>query len=188
MEISRFFWLVLAVCLSLAPVGAKPLFDSESKMINLFSDQKAHRIGDIVTIAVSESMTNQKTDSKKIAKDYSISQIAGIGIFKFLEALGIAGKSGANVNRSNTESEKFTATLTTRIVEILPNGDFRVEGKKELTLEKNKRTITISGIVRPEDIDNTNSVSSSKVADVKVDSQDAGRSPGILTRILRFLF
>jgi flagellar L-ring protein precursor FlgH len=79
------------------------------------------------------------------------------------------------------------------VIEVMPNGNLIVEGRKEVTIDKEKRFIILSGIVRPEDIEVDNTVSSSKIADARIEYTGTGvisdkQRPGIYHRIFDWIY
>jgi len=85
------------------------------------------------------------------------------------------------------------ANITAKVIEVMPNGNLIVEGRKEVTIEKEKRFIILSGMVRPEDIEFDNTISSSKVADARIEYTGTGvisdkQSPGVLHRIFDWVY
>ena len=84
----------------------------------------------------------------------------------------------------------MTTTLTARVTRVLPNGGLVVEATKDIQINSEKQTITVRGVVRPADIDPTNSILSNRLADLEVRVNgkgvvaDAIRRPFILYRIL----
>jgi flagellar L-ring protein precursor FlgH len=81
-----------------------------------------------------------------------------------------------------------TATISAKVVEVFPNGNLAVEGKREIYVNNEKKEILLQGIVRPRDIASDNSVLSTQVADAKIMLTGIGvvgekQRPGWLTRI-----
>jgi flagellar L-ring protein precursor FlgH len=142
--------------------------------MELFNDARAHRIGDILTINLVESMqaskksetTTSKTDKVKVGAP----QILG-------QSLRIAGQSAdSSLNSANsfdgagssTQSNQLSGQITVTVAKRLSNGGLLVKGEKWLTINQGQELIRISGIVRPEDIAQDNSVDSTRVADANI--------------------
>lgn len=167
---------------------AKPLYDSASSMASMYSDQIARQIGDVITIVISELVSSEKTRQNKVGKEFSISGAKGTGLLDFIKDLGLAGKTNLNVNKSQKNTDKLYTTITARVVDIMPNGDLVIEGNREVIVDNEKQMAVIKGVVRPRDLNANNSVDSTKIANLTIETRSLGRKPGIITKVLRFLF
>ena len=166
---------------------------------NLFSDPKAHRVGDVVTITVYENLSGsgsvQNDTSKKSSYNLSVSKPILFGRpfpgrskdplvgFSTAPSKSFAGKG------STSRSAKLIATISARVVKVYPNGDLYIVGKKVVKINDDEEVLRISGIVRPEDIGPDNTVPSSKIADMYVEYNGKGyfnqeSRPGWLARFL----
>jgi len=74
----------------------------------------------------------------------------------------------------NTRNEKFTTTITARVIKILGNGNYFIAGSRELLVNGNKQIIKLSGVIRPYDIDQKNTIDSKYIADAKILYQTEG--------------
>ena len=168
---------------------------------NLFEEARARRVGDILTVLIDER-ADATRDMTTGAQRNSASSV-GIGAFwSVMQSLAakfpgadpnilIAGASSAQFasQGATAGSGELTATLPVRIKEVLPNGDFFLEGSKMLLLNNEESTLYISAVTRPIDVDTDNSVSSSKLADVELEYTGRGvlsdnDHQGWLSRIL----
>lgn len=150
----------------------------------LFSDRKAMRVNDIVTIQIVESATATSTGSKTLAKEDTSS--LGPAAFTYggkdkamgnlnnnlnqYLGLGASWKSASDFTGSGTtnRNENFKTNITARIVKILHNGNYFVSGKRELLINGEKQILQISGVIRPDDIDPANTIPSTQIADAKI--------------------
>ena len=159
----------------------------------IYSDHKAHDIGDIVTIVISERTSLQAQKSFSNEKEGSQSLGAGTGIFDFLKAATISGSESFSADGSASDTNKITANITVTVVEKEPNGNLIVEGKQSIWQNKDEHKITFRGVVRADDITSANTVPSTKVANATVHFDGKGplnakQRQGILTQIFNFLF
>lgn len=179
--------MFLLVASSSASLGG-PLYNPNAKVTSLFSDQVAGQVGDVITIKVVESLTSKKKNSLKSDKEFSIKD--GTGFIEFIETLGFRGSAGLSgkEERNVSAEESLLTTISARVVEVLPNGDLRVEGGREFGVNGEKQAFKVSGVVRPKDLDSTNTVSSTKVADFRMEVKGKPARPGIITTILKLLF
>jgi len=165
---------------------------------SLFSDRRARKVGDIITISIAEassSSQNGKTSLKNTSKVeaqiaslfYSLAKAPVSGttdaVFESLPYLGSKTgthrgvlpqsdwESGSDFEGDGalTSSNDLKGQITAMIIEVLPNGNFIVEGKRDISVDKQVRSIVVSGIIRPEDIGADNVVESRYMANAKID-------------------
>lgn len=190
-------FLIAFMCMFLmnTPVFAVSLWstDAGSDGWGLYSDHKAHDIGDILTIVISErtslsaqkSFTNEKEGNQNLG--------AGVGIFDFLRAASISGSDGFSADGSASDTNRVTANITVTVVDREPNGNLIVEGKQSIWQNKDEHKITFKGVVRADDVTSANTVPSNKVANATVHFDGKGplnakQRQGILTQVFNFLF
>ncbi len=150
----------------------------------LFADLKAMHINDIVTVTISENITQSSNAKRNLTKDSKDSLGGGLvtasgsnGAVKSLANkingitnIGFQSDSTNSFSGTGTNSrdEKFTTTISARIIKILNNGNYFIEGSRELLLNGEKQIIQISGVIRPYDIGQTNTIDSKYIADAKI--------------------
>jgi len=159
---------------------------------SLYSDRKAHRVGDIVTIIIAESSKASKSDatqtSKKSGTNGSLSDFFGLS--KLPLKVGVDADTNYSGSGTTTRSDSMDAKISVFIKEILPNGNFVLEGTRNVNVNDDMQSITISGTVRPEDITPDNTVLSIYLANAEIKYQGKGQSvqtPGVITGITRIL-
>jgi len=175
--------------------------DSGSSQNLFFLDSRARNVNDLLTVIISENPTADQTANTKTARksnpSASISQVLGLDFTKD-NLGGILGRPptiSASMNNafdgsgSTDRSGKVLATLSARVLEVLPNGNLVIEGRREITINRETQFITISGVVRPTDIDKDNTVQSAKLSDARISYTGKGvladqQGPGWLSRIL----
>lgn len=186
---------------------AKPQSDYSNGSIwqagstSLTDDFKARRKGDIVTIVISETASaskEAKTDTKR-----STAINAGMPNFLGLETAGVLTNNlgdlskliNANVDSkyggsgSTSRQERLNATITAKVIEMLPNGNLMLEGRRNVKVNNEDQIIVIEGTVRPSDIGPDNVINSSYIADAKISYTGKGiisdrQSPGWLMNII----
>ncbi len=171
----------------------------------LFVDIRAREVGDLVTVEIRETPTAELEANTRTSRDSNIE--AGLtdllGYMKGLEEkrkrLDRTSLFNANFN-SNFNGKGFSdrsgtviASITARVVQVLPNGNLRISGKREVRVNNETQYITISGIIRPEDIEQDNVIQSTYVADARVEYTGKGviadkQRPGWLMRILDYVW
>ena len=139
----------------------------------LFSDFKAGRMGDVVTVRIVESSKGNKNASTKTEKDSSlstsISAFFGMPSDKLSQAsVGAETSEKHDGAGSTSRSSELTAVITARIIDVMPNGNLVIDGRREVIVNNETQLLYVTGIVRPEDIGPNNTVLSSYIADAKI--------------------
>ncbi len=162
--------------------------------VSLFTDTKASKVGDVVFIQVVESINaveNIATQTNRSAQiKEGISSLFGLDK-TLLDRLS-AGASGQMQNQASgkvQQSGLLTTKLAGRVMKVYPNKSMLIEAKKNFYMNNSQREMVLRGIIRPEDLDTSNVVTSDKIANLEVFIDGKGfladeGSPGWLTRIL----
>lgn len=144
--------------------------------MSLYGDKKARRVGDIITVVLSESTQGKKSSQSKTSKSSSASLTAPVIGGSPIEAL--SGSIGGDRNFSGKgdadQSNSLSGNITVTVSEVLPNGVLRVRGEKWITLNTGAEFIRIQGMLRPDDINLDNTVESQKLADARITYSGAG--------------
>lgn len=153
-----------------------------------FRDGRAARVGDILKVTIKindQAQVNNETERKRDANDsVQAPKIAGLEgkIFKWIP--GTADPTNLLDATSATNSKgkgtiKRTDVIRTQvaalITQILPNGNFVIQGKQELLINYDIREVSISGVVRPQDIASDNSVESTQIAEARISYSGHGQ-------------
>ena len=185
----------------------------EEKSSGFYMDTKARTINDIVTVKIEEISNASQQVSTKTSRDSSIlasiTSFLGSPLHFGLEnfwgkddtgtdlplkpEITSSAKSTHSGSGNISGSGKLSASITAKVIEVMPNGNLIVEGRKEVTIDREKRFILLSGIVRQEDIEFDNTISSSKIADARIEYTGTGvisdkQRPGIYHRIFDWLY
>jgi len=165
----------------------------KSKKESLFIDYKAKRVGDIITVYVLESATAMQKSSIKKSKDAELSggptavAEGKKNLLDFIPYFGAKGKSKYTGVADTQRSGILKAKVTAQVIKILPNGNLVINGSKKLVINNEEQILTVSGTIRPEDIEADNSILSTYILDAsikykgKTTLSDKER-PGIITR------
>ena len=129
----------------------------------LFSDFKAGRMGDVVTVRIVESSKGNKNASTKTEKDSSlstsISAFFGMPSDKLSQAsVGAETSEKHDGAGSTSRSSELTAVITARVIDVMPNGNLVIDGRREVVVNNETQFLYVTGIVRPEDIGPNNTV------------------------------
>lgn len=160
-----------------------------------FKDQRAGRVGDILTVNIAISDNAQIGNSTSRAR--TTAENAGLANFLGLEAAipralfgenptaGGANEAGRNAFNAGSlidadsttsyngtgsvnRSEAINMTVAAIVTDVLPNGNLVIQGRQEVRVNFEKRELLLAGIVRPEDISSTNTISHTQVAEARI--------------------
>lgn len=140
----------------------------------LFRDLKAYRVGDVLTVLLSEDTSAEMRSSTTTQKDDN----ASLGISNFLgkayNSLNSPISAQSDNSRSfsgtgnSSQSNSLSGQITVTVHDVFPNGNLLIRGEKRVTINRGVEFLQLSGIVRPEDIDASNQVSSGRIADTQI--------------------
>ena len=145
---------------------------------NIYADDTARTIGDVLTIKITEASKVDNTAKRDLEKDVTKSNTFDGKVGNIAKL----GNMGFNANSTNTLSGKadykderdFEDSITVTVVDIQPNGNLVVMGVRNRNISGDTQTIEVSGIVRPSDILFDNTVRSTQVADFRLVSKNGG--------------
>lgn len=159
-----------------APAGS--LWSRNSQ--NLFVDQRARRVGDIVTVLIREKSSASKEAATSAGRDSSteasISKFLGLEskipqISKLIDPTSLIDASYKNDftgSGKTSRKEDLVATLTSKVARVLDNGNLLIEGKKVVTVNKEDQIIVLTGEIRPRDISKSNTIDSNLIHDARI--------------------
>ena len=169
------------------------------RLASISSDYKALHVGDLITIVVSQSITANNAGSvssqRNLSASSGISALPGqlkttgvASLFSPTSAYSLAGKGQAATTSS------LTTNLAGRVVAVLPSGALVIESERQLTMNNEKQTLLLRGMVRPGDIAPNNTIASDAIANLELELKGKGvisegnRPPNVILRaILRVL-
>lgn len=145
----------------------------------LFADRKATQIGDIITVVLDERTSSSKSSNIGVVKD-SDATIPAIpnGVGTFFGSVPSAGSVNLGTTYSAErefvgeaeadQSNRLSGNISVTVVNVFPNGTLAIRGEKWMTLNRGDEYIRISGLVRPDDVTPSNTVSSTKIANARI--------------------
>ena len=147
----------------------------QGRGVSLFEDAKPYRVGDVITVMLSESTKSSKkaaTATKK-NEDVAFNAPSILGATPThngtpLLAADITAARAFKGEGNSSQSNSLSGEITVTVVEILANGNLVVKGEKWFTLNQGREYIRIAGIVRPQDVAANNVVLSTKIADAQI--------------------
>ena len=141
------------------------------------SDRRAKKVGDILSVTLSETFSSNKAVTNSSGKTDSIgAEVGPTGILRNFAGLG---RSASTTNSfsgsmSTNQSNSLNGTLSATVVRVFPNGNLEIKGQKKLRITEGTEYIRLTGIIRPQDISTSNSVSSAKIAEAQIEYVGAG--------------
>jgi len=148
--------------------------------MSLYDDRKAHRVGDIITITLTERTAARKSAESEMSKNSSVELANPTLLGNVVGAKGLdlgvsmSGSRSANGEAEANQSNSLTGSITVTVAEVLPNGILAVRGEKWITLNTGDELVRISGLVRSDDIGQDNTVLSTRVADARITYSGTG--------------
>ncbi|MGO8765749.1 MAG: flagellar basal body L-ring protein FlgH [Limisphaerales bacterium] len=177
--LSQFCRLVLLACAAVLPLSphaawSQSLWHNDSSR-SMFADKRAVSVGDIITVIVSESSTASKNNSTVTEKKSSLS--AAVTSFLFpgflahkgaMPAMNYSSDLAHNGSGTISDSETVVAQIAVRVIDVLPNGNFVIEGKRQTSFSEEQQTIVLHGVVRSDDVSSADTVESYNIADATI--------------------
>jgi flagellar L-ring protein FlgH len=146
---------------------------------SFFKDQRAHQIGDLLTVSVNityqANFANETQRNLTGSEDSEITNFLGAKALspsaqKFLPGSLLTANGSSQYDGKGTiqRQESLTTNIAAVVTQVLPNGNLVVEGKQEIRVNAEMRELIVAGIVRPEDIQSDNTIDSSKIAQARI--------------------
>lgn len=153
----------------------------------LFEDRRPRNVGDIVTIIIQERTNAAKNVATATNRTGSAS--LGIGIAPAILPTDLGAKQDFDAKGGNQAQGKgsssadnlFNGTLTTTVIGVLPNGNLQIAGEKQIAINRGSEYIRFSGVVDPRSITGSNTVSSTQVADARIEYRSKGTMDEVQT-------
>lgn len=151
----------------------------------LFSDRRAMQLNDLVTVIINQTAQTSSTANKNTNKTSNGTLTpptlnyggASEGVGSIINSWNNLANIGLNMGNSTStftgagsqnRQETFSTTIAARIIKVLQNGNYFIEGSREVLINGEKQIIHISGVVRPNDIARNNTIESQYIADAKI--------------------
>lgn len=186
------------------PKTVGSLWQEENGRAYLYEDLRAMRVGDILTIKIMEKQAGSKSADTEANRESSMENsltgntigIPGMALNLFqANSLGIqtAAQHKFQGKGATSRADTLTGTMSAHVMEVMPNGDLRIEGRREVTVNSEKQTMLLSGVVRRVDVDTRNTVLSTAIADARIEYTGLGvvdevQRPGWFQRVMNYLY
>ncbi|HSH00336.1 MAG TPA: flagellar basal body L-ring protein FlgH, partial [candidate division Zixibacteria bacterium] len=176
-------------------LSANPLTPMQNA--SLFTDIKAHKVGDLLTVRIVESATarNAVTTNTKKSSDFELDAGPGTGELDFIGLFGLNSSHSSKTDNQGQTSRagQLQAQMTVQVVGVRENGDLVIQGSRVIGINNDKEQLTLTGIVRPNDITPENAILSYQIAEAQITYRgkgvaNAAGKPGVISRILNWIF
>lgn len=161
---------------SIQPVSQGSLWPADDHVF-FYGDKKALRVGDIITVRIVESAQASNTADTDLSRSSSANSSLStfFGKKKFLNLFKIgddlltsSSENNHQGSGSTTRSGQLTATMTAVVREVLSNGNLVIQGTREVLVNHEQQFITVTGLVRPQDVSRDNVILSTQLADANI--------------------
>ncbi len=175
------------------------LYGAGGRYGDLFRDQRAYQIDDLITVVVSDRASavarGVTSSSRKTNSSGAVTALAGaLPAASALANLGALGGEAKLDGQGQTSREtELSTTLSVRVTHVMPNGNLILQGTKDIMVNSERQTVVVRGICRPQDLTPGNTIRSDRLAELEVRIQgkgvveDAIKRPFLLYRILNGL-
>jgi flagellar L-ring protein FlgH len=149
------------------------IYDPDAGPFGLVANKVGSRVGDLVTIVINETQDVKSEESSDLTKQTNLNyKLSNFDIkpnaFNPLPQIDASSDDGLKGTANYKKKGTFTARVTAVVIDVLPNGNLVVNGRREIRIDKETKLIEFSGIMRRYDISADNSISSELVANAKV--------------------
>jgi flagellar L-ring protein precursor FlgH len=173
----------------------------QASSVALAEDGKARRMGDIVTIIVTETASASKQAATATGRTSSMSagvpNLFGLEGSKILTSnfadlsnlLNASASSAFDGSGSTSRKESLTATITAKVIDVLPNGNLMIEGRRNVRVNNEDQIVTVKGVIRQRDVTAENTINSIYIADAQITYAGEGiisdrQKPGWLMNVI----
>jgi len=155
------------------------LWHDSGRLANMVADYKASRVGDLVTISIVQNLSASNAGAVATNRAFSASsgitalpgQLKTAGVANLFSPTSTQALTGKGTASSQTS---LSTTLTGRVAAVLPTGTLVVEAERQVSMNNQHETVILRGLVRPGDLDATNTVASNSVGDLEVEVKGKG--------------
>ncbi len=171
------------------PASAGSLYN-DGYMFTLFADKRAYRVGDILTVSLDERTQSSKSADSALDRSSKVNMAVPLAGNANVSDLALQLGAGQNFEGESSASQQnfLRGAITVRVMAVASNGALTIRGEKWIKLNQGDEYIRLQGVVRPEDIDVTNRISSQRIADARITYAGKGTladgaAPGWLTKL-----
>lgn len=148
-----------------------------------FEDLKARRVGDIITVLLSEQTQAEKssgtsldrTSSTNVINPTVFGSVPGFGSSNYNLNLDLDSQHDFSGSGNSNQSNRLSGSISVTVAQVLPNGNLVIQGEKWIEINQGEEFIRLRGIVRPIDVSTSNTVLSTQVADARISYSGKGQ-------------
>lgn len=178
-----------------AQVMNPSLYSDSASNLFLFRDLRARNLNDIVNIMVVEnsSASNSANTATQKKGDASVTTPGFLlGIKVPVNPLTLSSAADFSGQGSTTRTGQLNASISARVVQVLPNGDLVIEGRKEVTINREHQVLTVRGTIRQYDISPSDVVLSTSIANMEINFDGKGiisdaNKPALLSKLFKYI-
>lgn len=148
---------------------------------NIYSDSKAHRVGDIISVILSEKTQAKKNAKTELSKENefklgAVNGLGGVPVTVNGDSLqfGVNQESEFTGDSKADQGNSLNGNISVHVLKVLPNGNLMIRGEKWLTLNNGDEYIRLTGVIRSKDINSNNTILSNKVANARIQYAGTG--------------
>jgi flagellar L-ring protein precursor FlgH len=160
-------------------VNAGAIYQPDVSRLVLYEDRRSRLVGDTIVVVIEENTSASKKSGASATRTgetaLNVPTVSGVP-FKTFQGMNIEASSDQSFEgKGNASSDNvFRGNLTVTVTEVLENGNLLVSGEKQVTINQGTEYIRFSGIINPVFIQANNTVSSTRVADARVEYRGTG--------------
>ena len=165
----KFYVLILTLLITLSIITvsfADSLLTETGGLSNMYGNRKACQEGDIVTILFKEKTVAVQSAKGTVKNNYTTGVGAGQGLLDFFGGGGMNGSENVDVESTTRQAHSLDTTLTARVEKVLPDGNLYIVGTRSIEVNHETQKLTVTGIVRPDDVSRSNTVESTRVGNM----------------------
>ena len=172
---------------------AQPPPSGPGHPLRLGPDHRAGQIGDLIHVQFNFSVNSASSDVTNNSKQFNVGSPGGSGNFAlgFLRIpTSIGGQSGTQSSKTENGATSFLSDMEATVIGVMPSGALEITGDQIMNVNGQNQTLHVTGFVRPEDIDATDTVKSSLIADVHASfgGNFQQKDVGLIRKIIGWLF
>ncbi|QIQ41928.1 MAG: flagellar basal body L-ring protein FlgH [Buchnera aphidicola (Microlophium carnosum)] len=146
----------------------------------LFEDHRPHNVGDTITIVLQENISASNSSASDMSRNGStnlgikitpgqLNPLFGLDVKDDMTSLDGMGKNNFSGKGSHSAKNQFTGLITVTVQKVLPNGNLKVIGEKQVAINEGTEFIRFSGVINPNNINKNNLISSTQIADARIE-------------------
>ncbi len=154
---------------STGQLGFPSATSNTGQLGSLFTDLKASRPGDVLTIVITQQAVAAANADKQSGRTVGLAFDGGSGLLSFLPSFGMDLQTSNQGTTNDTSGFNVETTFTVTIAELLPNGNLKVEGRQVVNMDGRDQWVKLTGEIRPYDVRPDNTIESTRVANVDIE-------------------